>query len=141
MKVSHIHCILYKLFLLGTKSGNWENAVKNYPQHCTPEMLEPFKSQDLSGELPNEFKFFCSEVMNTTSSDVSTKEVDDGVFHVCSVGLDAIVCKAELVNMEPSNLYSWLEGLNINILGFTLVVLDYAYETTAPEEVRICFCI
>ncbi len=103
-------------------------------------MLEPFKSLDLAGELPNEFKLFCSEATSSSSKHDESKTDVDGVFHVCSKGLHTLIWKTQLKSVEPSPLYSKLNELDVKSEGFVLSVLDFAVDTAAPEEVRVICC-
>ena len=105
-------------------------------------MLEPFKTLDMSGDLPKQFKFFCNEAVSSANKAISNTTTDeDTLFHVCTSGFDTIIWRTDITTIEPAHIYSKFEGLHIKNDGFALSILDYALETPAPDQVQhMCWC-
>ena len=113
--------------------GSWSETNETYPQHTTPEKLEPFKHLDFSGpQVPQQFLQFCQQIKTTESSEASTEDYDD-VF-MLKYSTVGIIWKHDITNVTVESFDATFKNVGVDkCMGFSLILFDY----TLPCEMNI----
>ena len=117
--------------------SSWDEAKEMYPQHTTPEKLEPFKHLNFSGhQLPQQFLQFCQHIRATESTETSTEDFDK-VF-VIKNGTTAILWKTDITNVTVDLFEETFNRAGVDkCLGFSLALFDYSSNEMSIDQVRV----
>lgn len=114
-------------FLRVMNMGSWDEAKEMYPQHTTPEKLEPFKHLDFSGhQLPQQFLQFCQQIRASERSESPTTEDHDNIF-VLKSATTAVLWKADITNITVNSFEETINKAGVDkCMGFSLALFDYS---------------